>query len=144
MDEKLAIFKEYIDKNDVLVVDKNPSSRSRLLKIMVDLGCKRHMVHTAGTLQEASDLISAKKIGIVLSDYYIGGGSGFDLFKFIREKNPTAKDLSFILVTSNISQTAVAKAAEEDVDSFVIKPYTLQSIQENLISTVCTKVKPSD
>jgi tetratricopeptide (TPR) repeat protein len=47
-------------------------------------------------------------------------------------------------VTSNISQTAVAKAAEEDVDSFIIKPYTVQSIQENLVSTVSQKVKPPE
>ena len=41
------------------------------------------------------------------------------------------------------SRTAVAKAAEEDVDSFIIKPYTLQSIQDNLLSTIYTKLKPS-
>lgn len=141
--EKLDIFRDYIQKIDVLIVDKNPSSRSRLLKIMYDLGCKRNKIHTAGEMAEAEELIFSKNIGIVLSDYFIGGGSGFDLFKVVREKFPDRKELSLILVTSNISQTAVAKAAEEDVDSFIIKPYTVQSIQENLVSTVSNKVKPS-
>lgn len=140
--DKKDIFKDYIQNNDVLVVDKNSSSRSRLLKIMSDLGCKRHMIHTAGNLTEAADLLQTKNIGVVLSDYFIGGGSGFDLFKMVREKFPEKKELCLILVTANISQTAVAKAAEEDVDSFVIKPYTVQSIQENLISTIASKVKP--
>ncbi len=142
--EKLDIFRDYIQKIDVLIVDKNPSSRSRLLKIMYDLGCKRNKIFTAGEMAEAEELIANKNIGIVLSDYFIGGGSGFDLFKMVRQKFPDKKELSLILVTSNISQTAVAKAAEEDVDSFVIKPYTVQSIQENLISTVSSKVKPSE
>lgn len=141
--EKLDVFRDYIQKIDVLIVDKNPSSRSRLLKIMYDLGCKRNKIHTAGEMLEAQELISSKNIGIVLSDYFIGGGSGFDLFKLVRQKFPDRRELSLILVTSNISQTAVAKAAEEDVDSFIIKPYTIQSIQENLVTTVTNKVKPS-
>ncbi len=141
--EKLEVFRDYIQKIDVLIVDKNPSSRSRLLKIMYDLGCKRNKIFTAGEMSEAEEFIATKNIGIVLSDYFIGGGSGFDLFKLVRAKFPDKKELSLILVTSNISQTAVAKAAEEDVDSFIIKPYTIQSIQENLISTVSHKVKPS-
>src|SRR5690606_9220694 len=71
------------------------------------------------------------------------GGSGFDLFKFIRDKYPLRKDLCLILVTSNITQAAVAKAAEEDVDSFIIKPYTIQGIKENLVATIINKIAPS-
>jgi CheY-like chemotaxis protein len=142
--DKKEIFKSFIEKNDVMIIDKNASSRSRLLKIMVDLGCKRHMIHTAGSITEATEIINTKKIGVVLSDYSIGGGSGFDLFKLIREREPDNKQLTLILVTSNISQTAVAKAAEEDVDSFIIKPYTVESIQNNLVSTIANKVQPSE
>lgn len=142
--DKKAVFKEYVEAHDVLIVDKNPSSRSRLLKIMYDLGCKRNMIHTAGSFQEAEEIIASKNVGVVLSDYFITGGSGFDLFKFIRTKFPHKKELSLVLVTSNISQSAVAKAAEEDVDSFIIKPYTVQSIQDSLVSTIANKVKPSE
>lgn len=142
--DKKEVFKKFLEENEVLIVDKNPSSRNRLLKTIYDLGGKRHMIHTAGSLTEAQEIINTKKIGIVLSDYFIGGGSGFDLFKVIRDKDPNNKNLCLVLVTSNISQTAVAKAAEEDVDSFIIKPYTIQSIQENLISTVVSKIRPSD
>lgn len=142
--DKKEVFKKFLEDNEVLIVDKNPGSRNRLLKTIYDLGAKRHMIHTTGSLSEAQEVINTKKIGIVLSDYYVGGGSGFDLFKMIRDKNPDNKELCLILVTSNISQTAVAKAAEEDVDSFIIKPYTIQSIQDNLISTVAQKIRPSE
>lgn len=142
--DKNKIFKDFVDVNDVLIVDKNPSSRSRLVKIMSDLGCKRHMIHTAGSLIEAQEIIITKKVGIILSDYIIGGGSGFDLFKMLRKKNPVAKESCLVLVTSNINQSSVAKAAEEDVDSFIIKPFTVQSIQESLLSTICAKVQPSE
>jgi CheY-like chemotaxis protein len=141
--DKNVVFKEFLDKYEILIVDKNPGSRNRLLKTMYDMGAKRHMIHTSGSLFEAQKIIEKKKIGVVLSDYLIGGGSGFDLFKLVRAQFPDNKELCLVLVTSNISQSAVAKAAEEDVDSFIIKPYTIQSIQENLISTIVQKFKPS-
>lgn len=137
------VLKKFMESYEVLIVDKNPGSRNRLLKIMYDLGWKRHMIHTAGNISEVEEIIEVKKIGIVLSDYMIGGGSGFDLFKLLREKNPNNKELCQILVTANISQSAVAKAAEEEVDSFIIKPYTVQSIQESLVSCITAKIKPS-
>lgn len=141
---KKEILKNFLAEHEVLIVDKNPSSRNRLLKTIYDLGSERHLIHTCGNLSEAQEIIATKKIGLVLSDYFIGGGSGFDLFKIIRESNPDNKNLCLVLVTSNISQSAVAKAAEEDVDSFIIKPYTIQSIQENLLTTIVAKIKPSE
>lgn len=141
---KKEVFDEFILSHEILIVDKNPRSRNRLFKTISDLGAKRHMIHTSSSLLEAEEIINSKRIGIVLSDYFITGGSGFDLFKMMREKKPETKQTALILVTSNISQIAVAKAAEEDVDSFIIKPYTVQSIQESLISTIAAKAKPSE
>jgi DNA-binding NtrC family response regulator len=86
MDKKKG-FKEYIEANEVLVVDKSPTSRNRLVKTMCDLGAKRNNIHVAAGMLEAEDIVEKKKIGIVLSEYIIGGGSGFDLFKIIRDRN---------------------------------------------------------
>lgn len=139
---KKNVFKTFIEKNEILVVDKNPSSRSRLIKIMCDLGSKRHTVYAVASFDEAVEIINTKNIGVILSDYFIVGGSGFDLFKLLREKK-IGKKTCMILVTSDVSQSTVAKAAEEDVDSYIIKPYTVESIQENLINTIAEKVQPS-
>ena len=139
--DKKAVFKAFIEKNEVLIVDKNPSSRSRLLKLLCDLGSKRHMIHAVGSFHEAVDILNTKNIGAILSEYFINGGSGFDLFKLIRERE-NGKNICMILVTSDMTQSTVAKAAEEDVDSYIIKPYTVESIQENLINTITLKVKP--
>ena len=93
--EKKDIFREHVLKTEVLIVDKNPSSRNRLLKIMLDLGCQKANVHTAGSLIDAEAIVNSKKIGIVLSDYFIAGGSGFDLFKMIRSRSPSNSDFKY-------------------------------------------------
>jgi CheY-like chemotaxis protein len=138
------VVKNFLSTHHVLLVDKNPSSRVRLQKLIVDLGARVHMVSSVKSLTEAQEILRTKDVGLVMSDFMIEGGSGFDLFKNVRESLPKTTNTCFVLVTSNFSQAAVAKAAEEDVDSYVIKPYTVQSIQENLINTIMAKIKPSD
>jgi CheY-like chemotaxis protein len=143
-DKKEKLFKEFLSVGDIMIVDKSSASRRRLTKTIVDLGAKRTQVHSVSHYQEAVDIIATKKPKLILSDYELNGGSGFDLFKEFHEKHPDDKKSVLILVTSNISQSAVAKAAEEDVDSFIIKPYTVQSLEKSLISTVIGKLHPSE
>jgi tetratricopeptide (TPR) repeat protein len=80
---------------------------------------------------------------LVLCDYMLGSRSGLDLLQSARV--PQESDNSvFILVTGNTSQGAVARAAEEDVDSFILKPYTLETLKSGLVNAVITKIFPSE
>ena len=142
-EEKEKLFKDFLESNEILITDKSSASRRRLLKTLVDMGAKRNQIRSIAHYSEALDVIETKKPKLILSDYALNGGSGFDLFKEYREKYPEEKKSVLILVTSNISQSAVAKAAEEDVDSFIIKPYTVQSLEKSLIATVIAKLYPS-
>lgn len=64
-------------------------------------------------------------------------------FKSINAKDK--KSLS-ILITANSSQSAVrARAAgKKDVDSFIIKPYTLESLERALLNAAIQKISPSE
>lgn len=140
-EDKLLAF---LENATVMIVDKSTSSRTRLAKTMNDLGCKNHNIVRVGHFSEAVTHLTENKPDIILSDYNIGGGSGFDLFKSLRESEPTSRKSILILVTSNISQSAVAKAAEEDVDAFIIKPYTIASLKQNLLTSIHDKLYPSE
>lgn len=138
-----ALFDNFLKQKDILIVDKTPASRTRLIKLFNQMGMKLTSIKTTSSLLEAKEIVETGNVGIVLSDYMINGGSGFDLFRHIRQNPKAKKEIVLVLVTSNGSQNAVAKAAEEDVDAFVIKPYTTASIEETLISAVKKKVNPS-
>lgn len=142
--KKAELFKEFLSNNEILIVDKSSASRRRLTKTLVDMGSKRNQVHSVAHYSEAIEVIKTNKPKLVLSDFSINGGSGFDLFKEFRELYPDEKKATLVLVTSNISQSAVAKAAEEDVDSFIIKPYTVKSLEKSLINAVINKLYPSE
>lgn len=142
-EKKRELFKDFLTKNKVLLVDKSSASRRRLVKTLVDMGCKRSQIFSVGHYSEALDIVNSERPKLVLSDYAIPGGSGFDLFKQYRFMEKELSDTTLVLVTSNIGQSAVAKAAEEDVDSFIIKPYTVRSLEKSLISAVINKLYPS-
>ena len=140
--DKKKLFKEFLEKNHVLIADKNAASRRRLMKTICDLGGKRNQVHCVYHYSEAVELVKEKTPKLILSDFNLNGGSGFDLFKAYRGIHPAVKDATCVLITSNISQSAVAKAAEEDVDSFIIKPYTVTSLEVSLVKAVINKLHP--
>tara|TARA_Y100000780_G_scaffold132772_1_gene119420 strand:- start:132279 stop:133583 length:1305 start_codon:yes stop_codon:yes gene_type:complete len=141
--KRQELFKAFLEKNKVLIVDKSSASRRRLAKTLIDMGCKRNQIFSVAHYSEALETIKTEKPKLVLSDFNVQGGSGFDLFKEYRQMEKELSDTTLILITSNISQSAVAKAAEEDVDSFIIKPYTVQSLEKSLVTAVINKLYPS-
>lgn len=143
-EKRKKLFEEFLKDNKILIVDKSSASRRRLVKTLCDMGSKRHLISSVAHYSEAKEVIKTEKPKLVLSDFRVQGGSGFDLFKEYRLQEKNLKDTTLILITSNISQSAVAKAAEEDVDSFIIKPYTMKSLEKSLISAVISKLYPSE
>ncbi len=143
--DKEKLFKDFLLKNKIMIVDRSSASRKRLAKTLSDYDAKMINVHLYGRYQEAIEALDSVKPAIILSDYHLGDGSGFDLFRKYREMNTVESNSAvLVLITSNVSQSAVAKAAEEDVDSFIIKPYTMETLTQGLISAYLTKLHPSD
>ncbi len=68
-EEKKKKFKEFLENNQILIVDKSSASRRRLTKTLIDLGGKRNQVHSVAHYSEAIEIVQTKKPGLVLSDY---------------------------------------------------------------------------
>jgi DNA-binding NarL/FixJ family response regulator len=145
-DEKDSNFiEDFMGANDILVVDPVSSARVSLTGTLVQMGAKRNRMSLVGTLEEARAVIQRLKPKVIFCEYMVGKESGLDL---IQEQKLAygnqAKDCFFVLVTSNGSQSAVARAAEEDVDTFVIKPYTIKTFRHSLNEALKGKLDPSD
>jgi CheY-like chemotaxis protein len=141
--QKALKFADFLNKSEVLIVDKSSASRRRLAKTLSELGGKMINIQMCSNYEEAQKLMVERKPMLVLSDYAIIGGSGFDLFEYYRKEVEGADKATLVLVTSNSSQSAVAKAAEEDVDAFIIKPYTVETLSMGIINAYITKNHPT-
>lgn len=143
MANDLERFKNYLAENSALIVDTNAASRARLTATLVELGVKTARIKTAKTYMEAQEEIRRLRPKIILTDYYLGKESGLDLLQDQKAEYSGNKDCLFILITGNTSQAAVARAAEEDVDSFLLKPYTMQSLKDSFVKAGIAKLFPS-
>ena len=107
------------DSRTVLVVDDEASLR---LLCRVNLELEGHRVLEAATVSEASALLSAEAVDVVLLDVHVGVGSGLDVLDEIE-----ALDLPVRVVllsgTSEIDQPLRAR-----VDGVLGKPFSLEQL----------------
>ena len=143
-DKASLVFEKYISERNIVIADPNASSRAGLARALVNMGAKTIHVSLAPSFTVAVDCINEKKPHVVLCDYDLGGGRGLDLLQAQRVQRPESRECLFVLITGNTSQSAVARAAEEDVDSYILKPYTLEVLRNCIMSAALTKIKPSD
>jgi CheY-like chemotaxis protein len=143
--DKDDFVRTFLEANDILIVDSVSSARVILTVLLAQLGAKRSRMALVGTMEEARSEIKRLKPKIIFCDFMIGQESGLDLIQAQKDAHgEKVKDCLFVLVTNNGSQSAIAQAAEEDVDTFVLKPYTAKSFQEALSEAIKNKTQPSD
>jgi CheY-like chemotaxis protein len=143
-EQERELFAKFLSTSQALIADPNGSSRVRLGATLAELGAKQNGIAFAGTYEEASSFIEERKPRIILCEFQLGGRSGLDLLQEQRAQHKADnKDSIFALITGNTSQSAVASAAEEDVDTFIIKPYTLETLKRTLTKAAIAKLFPS-
>lgn len=132
---------DYLDSGDILIVDSSTSARKAMAASISHLGVKPGRIIQTGDFNSARDVIKKIKPKVVISEYLINNGTGINLseeFNLVRD----VADSVFILLTANSSQSLVAQAAEEDVDIYILKPYTMNYLQGILSKVVLKKINP--
>lgn len=140
----IIIFQKYVKKRKVLIVNEGGTTRAMLSKTFSELGARGDFIQLASSFDEACEKIQLLSPEVVVTDFNLGAMSGLSLINLQHEKNPDLKDTLFIILTSNTSQTAIAQAAEEEVDSYILKPFTVKNLRASLVRAVIDKVNPSD
>ena len=136
-------FKKYLEGVKIVIADASSGSRVRLSSALCELGAKRNQIELVASVEEAKLSITERKAKFVLCEYQIGNKFGLDLLQDQRAANPESEDCLFILVTGNNSQSAVARAAEEDCDGIILKPYTVNTLKQSLMTALIMKVRPT-
>jgi DNA-binding NarL/FixJ family response regulator len=143
-EKNLALFAEYIKEKKIVIVDQNSSSRVGIARMLSNLGAKGPNIRTATDYEHGVKEIELSKPHIVVCDYDLGNRSGLELIQSLKKQSPDYTQSLFIMVTGNSSQSAVSQAAEEDVDTFILKPYTIEIFRQCLLKAAMSKLYPSD
>ena len=123
----------------ILVVDDNANARKTIRNMLRMIGY--------GNISEAADgdiafnMLKASQFDFIIADLYMPRVSGLDLLQLIREE-PSLRNLPFLMITADTDTGHVARAAEEDVDGYIIKPFVAETLNNKIISIIEKNVNP--
>ena len=116
-------------KTKILVVEDAASMRAMIVKALQDLGYSDIIEAEDG--EKAFDLLltTNPRVGLILADWNMPKCTGLQLLKLVRATPDYAKTL-FIMLTTNSEMSQTLEAVKEGVNSFIVKPFTLDILRE--------------
>jgi DNA-binding response OmpR family regulator len=133
---------KFTQNKSILIADSNPTTRNSIIIFLKQLGVKADKISSVNNFIAAAKEIEKKQPEIIICDYELGSQCGLDLISSKKPSKSNQKDNLFIMITGNTSQRAVARAAEEDVDCYVLKPFSTRLLSESMSRAVAFKTDP--
>lgn len=110
-------------KANILVVDDEEGMRYTLGSFLRDEG---HEVYTAASYDEALSVISRVDLDLIFSDIVLGGKTGIDVLRAVREKNPLCP---VVMITGYPDVKTASEAVRLGAFDYIPKPV----VQETLL-----------
>ena len=124
------------DKQRLLIVDDDPGVRDAMREFLRN----QFDVMTAGSGEEAINLVENSVPDLVLLDVRLPGLSGLDVCRHIKE-NPTTENVPVLMMSGYYVDTeSPVEAMECGADDFLRKPAQLQEV-ESKIKTILARAK---
>jgi CheY-like chemotaxis protein len=142
-DQLMKLAADFLAGSRAVVADTVGAARAGVGKTLVEMGMKTGNLTLVGDYALAVDCIKELRPNIVVADHVLGPRCGIDLCQVMRDAGVEPQGSLFIIVTGNASESAVAQAAEEEVDAYVLKPYTLMQFKKLIATAAQSKLKPS-
>ena len=117
----------------ILVVDDFATMRNIIKKILRELNFDDFVDASSGN--EALEVLKNNDIDIVLTDWNMPDGSGYDLLTAIRAQDKYA-NLPVLMVTSEAKPELIAHAIKAGANDYIVKPFTADTVKKKLGSVL--------
>lgn len=111
---------------NILIVDDFPGMRGLIKGILKNMGFNNFFEAQDGAI--ALSLIEKEKIDLIISDWIMPNMTGLDLLKAIKGSE-RLKGIPFLIITADGSKENVLAAIEAGVSSYIVKPFTPETLQ---------------
>ena len=116
-----------IDKTlHILIVEDDEINRKLLASILKTIGFTN--VSQAENGQIAWDIIQEDSVDLVMTDWMMPEMDGLELLKKIRQAGNAMMNLPVIMITALGKQENIMKAAEWDINGYVVKPFSVNTV----------------
>ena len=119
-----------IDPNiKILVVDDFATMRQIVKKSLGALGL--HNITEAVDGVDALAKLEKGDFNFIISDWNMPNMMGIDFLKAVRSSDKL-KGIPFLMVTAEAKRENVIEAAKAGVSQYIVKPFTVESLEEKL------------
>lgn len=122
-----------------LVVDDMANMRKTLRSMLKMLGYNN--VTEADDGDTALSRLKRGEHDFVIADWNMPRMPGVELLREIRDE-PMLRDIPFIMITAEVDDGQIVRAAEEDVDGYIIKPFVTDVLGRKINAVFDKKANP--
>ena len=106
------------EKERILIVDDSPDAREVLSRNLMAEG---YHVITAPGVSEATGILDATQVDLVITDLKMPKVGGIDLIRHVRAR---FKEVGIIMITGHASIETAVTAVKEGAENYLAKPFT--------------------
>lgn len=119
-----------MSKPAVLVVDDFASMRSVVCEVLKRTGFTE-IIQASNGQSALARLLEHKKIGLVVSDWYMPEMDGLALLRAIKA-NPALAHIPVLMITAEGQRDNVLDAMQSGAAGYIVKPFTPTALQMRL------------
>lgn len=131
----------FFDGQYCLIAEPSQSFSSNIHACLINIGVPAGSILVARKFEDALKITQEKRPKLIVTEYAFEKNFGLALVEM--QKKIVQGDSLSILITKDSSDSVVAEAAEEQVDAFLIKPFSVGAFQEKLFSAIDAKLNPT-
>jgi CheY-like chemotaxis protein len=133
---------QFLNNEIALIVEPSSAFFSVIQSCLNGFGMSSAKILSANSYSDAVLLIKEHKPKILITEYTIGKHFGLSLVEKHGEIYDSLSRIS-IMVTKESSDNAVAEAAEEQLDAYIVKPFSMSDLKSRLLDVIKRKMYPS-
>lgn len=134
---------QFLNNQKALIVEPSNAFYSVIQSCLTSYGMSAENILFAGSYQDATLILKEVRPQILVTEYSLGKFFGLSLVEMHGEYYDSSSRIS-IMVTKESSDNAVAEAAEEQLDAYIVKPFSISDFKTRLLEVIKRKMYPSD
>ncbi|MDH5301049.1 MAG: response regulator [Gammaproteobacteria bacterium] len=131
------------DNCTVMVVDHTSSSRKSIIKTIRQELPNAQLIESSSSQHALSLLRETSKVNAILSELDLNDGAGVE-FILAAKQIASAKDASFMVMTSRRDRDALMRAAAAGVSDYLLKPFNGNTLTIKLRKLVHLQLRSSE
>ena len=133
---------DFLNDQIALIVEPSNAFFSVIQSCLIGYKMAGSKILFASNYNDAVKMMAEYKPKILITEYMIGKHFGLALVDKHDELFDSLSRIS-IMVTKESSDNAVAEAAEEQLDAYIVKPFSAADMQKRLLEVIKRKMHPN-